>query len=47
VKKEDFEREKHNHTKNQRRSKRGKIELERESKEKRGNERSFGKILMS
>ena len=47
MKREDFEREKHIHTKNQGRSKRGKIELERESEEKRENERSCGKILMS
>ena len=46
MKREDFETEKNIHTKNQGRSKRGKIELERESEEKRENERSFGKILM-
>jgi hypothetical protein len=46
VKREKIEREKPIHTKNWGRLKRGKIQLERESEERKGKERSFGKILI-
>ena len=45
VKREGFEREKHIHTRNLKRWKRGKIELERKIEEKRGRNRSLEKFL--